>query len=328
MAFIKKNLLFCIVVTICLLAFAAGAFFAFQASGKVAPAERQLSAARAQLSSLENASPAPTADNVAASEENIDRLLAKLSQIREDLQRGTRLRTTTDGVGVMTSIQQYIADFQKAVKAHIGSNGEPHPIQIEPDFAFGFEQYIDEATPFEDPGLNRRLDQQRQILSYLVNQLIQSDPDSIESVRRELIEQTVKKGQERRGFKVTPAISARVPGAIETMAFSLTFTGYTTVLRNFLNNLAKPELPIVVRRIEVERPSGSETIAAPSPDDPFSQIFGGLERDNDLEAEPDADAQAQEPVISENISRFTVIVEFIEIVLPDEADAELSSDPV
>ena len=326
MAFIKKNLLFCIVVTICLLAFAVGAFLAFQASGKVASAERQLGSARAQLRSLENAAPAPTAANVAASEENVDRLLAKLSQIRENLQRGSRLRTSTDGVAVMAAIQQYISDFQEEVERQIGPDGEPDPIETDEDFAFAFEQYIDEATPLDDPELNRRLDQQRQILSYLVNQLIDSDPDSIESVQRELIEQTVGEGEERRGFKVGPAISARVPGAIDTMAFSVTFTGYTTALRRFLNNLAKPELPIVVRRIEVERPSGSETISAPSPDDPFDGIFGGF-GGNSPTAEPDPDAQAQEPVISENISRFTVIVEFIEIVLPDDADGQTATDP-
>jgi hypothetical protein len=327
MAFIKKNLLFCILVAICLLAFAIGAFLAFQASGKVASAERQLSSARAELKSLENASPAPTAANVAASEENVDRLLAKLSQIRENLQRGSRLRTSTDGVAVMTAIQQYISDFQEEAESQIGPNGEPDPIETDEDFAFGFERYIDEATPLDDPVLNRRLDQQRQILSYLVNQLINSDPDSIESVQRELIEGTVGEGEEQKGFKVGPAISARVPGAIDTMAFSVTFTGYTTALRRFLNNLAKPELPIVVRRIEVERPSGSETIAAPTPDDALDSIFGGL-GGNSTTDEPDPDRQAQEPVISENVSRFTVIVEFIEVVLPNDADDKPATEPV
>lgn len=327
MAFIKKNLLFCIVLTICLLAFLSGAFLAYQASGALDPAERQLIQARGQLSELENASPAPTAANVAASEENIQQLLGKLSEIREDLQRGTRLRSSSDGVAVMAAIQQYISDFQKAVEIKLGPEGESDPIEVEPDFAFGFEQFFEEATPPDDPEKARQLDQQRQILSYLVNQLIQSDPDAIESVQRELLEQTLEAGKERRGFKVEPAVSARVPGAINTMAFSLTFTGYTTVLRNFLNRLAKPELPVVVRRIEVERPSGSETIAAPSPDDALSQLFGTFDP-NDSPSEPVPNAQAQEPVISENISRFTVIIEFIEIVLPDEADPEPSSDPV
>jgi hypothetical protein len=45
-----------------------------------------------------------------------------------------------------------------------------------------------------------------------------------------------------------------VPGAINTLAFGLTFTGYTDSLRELLNNLAKFDLPFVVRSIEVERP--------------------------------------------------------------------------
>lgn len=321
MDFIKKNTLFCIVVAICLSAFAAGAFLAYNASSKVQSAERKLSSARSQLTSLERASPAPTEANVKASQENIDKLLAELSEIRENLQRGSRLNTSADGVAVMAAIQQYISDFQRRAESHVGPDGEPDPIEIAPDFAFGFEQYIDEATPLDDEARTRKLDQQRQILNFLVNQLIAANPDSITAVRREFIEQVVRDSRDQtKGFVIDSAVSARVPGAIDTMAFSVTFTGYTDSLRLFLNNLAKPELPIVVRSIEVDRPSGSETVNAPAVDDDFGGLFNNLSANN----QRGEDAQAQEPIISENISRFTVIVEFIEIVLPDDTDAEPS----
>lgn len=326
MAFLKKHLLFCLVVGLSLLACAAGVFFALQASGKVSGATSRLAAAKSQLNNLKSASPAPSEANVAASEANVANLLAELAEIRADLQRGSRVQASTDGVAVMASVQQYIADFQRAVANRVNERGEPDPIQIDDGFAFGFEQYSEEAQPLSDDAQNRKLDKQRQILAYLINQLIESDPDAIEAVRREFLERDVEARESGRNFKISPAISARVPGAVDTMAFSLTFTGYTNVLRHFLNELAKFELPIVVRSIAVERPSGSETVTVETNEDGFDALFGAL--GSNEASEPDGEEkEAQEPVISENISRFTVVVEFIEIVRPDDPASENLSDP-
>lgn len=321
MDFIKKNTPFCIELAICLVAFAVGGFLAYNASTGAQSAERELADASSRLTALEGASPAPTEANVQASEQNINKLLAELNRIRENLQRGSRLTTSGDGVAVMSAIQQYITDFQGLANARVGPDGEPDPIEITPDFAFGFEQYINEATPLDDEVRTRALDQQRQILEFLVNQLIASNPDSITEVRRELIEQAVRDGgvEQQKGFAIDPVVSARVPGAIDTKAFSLTFTGYTDSLRIFLNNLARPELPIVVRSIEVDRPSGSETVDISGGEDAFGGLFGAFPASDQA-----AEEKAQQPVISENISRFTVVVEFIEIVLPDETEAEPS----
>ncbi len=318
MGFIKKHLIFCIVVVLCLLACGAGAFLAFSASGKVSSAEQQVSSAQSQLNSLLNAAPAPTEANVDASRENVANLAGELKAIREELQRGSRLQLSSDGVSVMAGIQQYISDYQRRAAAHTNAEGEPDPIEIEDDFAFGFEQYIDEATVLDDAKRIPRLDKQRQILSYLVNQLMASSPESIDAIGRELVEFPANMQNEKDGFTISPAISARVPGAIETMAFSLSFRGYTTSLRSFLNNLAKFELPIVVRSIEVERPSGSETVAAPAANNNLDSIFGVFGGQD--AAQEEVPQEAQQPVISENISRFTVVVEFIEIVLPDESN--------
>ncbi len=132
--------------------------------------------------------------------------------------------------------------------------------------------------------------------------------------------------QNKSTFSIDPAVSARVPGAIDTLAFSITFRGYTDALREFLNRLAQFELPIVVRSVEVERPSGSETVVAPprrnEPEDIFAR-FGGEES----EAQPDRnEGQGPVPVIEENISEFTVLLEFIEVVLP-ETQTQEDSDP-
>lgn len=322
MGFLKKNLTFSIVVAVCLLAFGAGAYLAFAQSNKIDEAKQKIATAESRLDRLRFADPAPTEANVEAARENVAELKAVLKSIREDLQRGSRLTPSSDGVAVMAGIQQFISEFQRKAAAQTDANGAPDPIALPEDFAFGFEQYIKEATPLDDPKLSATLDKQRQILGYLLNKLFAADPASIVSVKREVLERksagaTGGGSSGEKGFQVSPAVSARVPGAIDTLGFSLTFTGYTDTLRHFLNNLAKFDLPIVVRSVEVKRPSGSRTTAARTNAnnlDAIFGVFGGAGNATEAEAK-----EAQKPVIAENISTFTVVLEFIEIVLPADS---------
>lgn len=325
MSFLKKNLLFCVTILVCLAACIAGAFLAYSQYGDVKKARSNLNNVEAQLSSLLNRDPAPSEANQAAAEENLEQLITSLAKIRDDLQPEAALQISKDGVSVIAGIQQYISRYQRETARHKNKEGDPAQIKTPNNFAFGFEQYISEAPVPEDAARVAILDKQRQILSYLMQQLIGADPQSIDSVQREVFE--VGREGDKRGFAIAPSVSARVPGAIETVAFSLTFSGYTNSLREFLNRLAGFDLPIVVRSIQVTRPSGSETVAAPRPR-PAAQnifdLFGGETAQPTRQEQPVT--EAQKPVIEENISKFTVILEFIEVVLPDTNTQEVS-DP-
>lgn len=320
MSFIKKNLIFVIVVLFCMLAFAGGAFLALKESGKVEKAERSVSSVQAQISSLRSQVPSLTQENVEAAEQNFEDLTAALKAIREDLQQGAALNVSEDGASVVAAIQLYISRFQKRAASQVDSGGETVlPITTPNNFAFGFDRFLREAPIPEDPATAATLDKQRRILSYLLTELIAARPQSIDRVQREVLE--VEAGNTTT-FGIDDAISARVPGAIDTMAFSLTFTGYTSALRDFLNSLARFDLPIVVRDIKVKRPSGSETVVAGGKGNNTSDIFelfggGGAPVEDNKEEWP-------KPVVKETTSQFTIILEFIEVVLPDAQNQEAS----
>lgn len=321
MGFLKKNLIFSVVVFVCLLAFAAGAYFAFTESGKISQAEQKISRAESQLNNALNTDPAPTTENIQASAENVRELTAELESIRTNLEQGSRLQTSSDGIQVMAAIQQFISDYQRKAQENTREEDKAAPIQLPDDFAFGFEQYIDEAKIPEDADVIPVMDKQRQILEYLLNKLFSANPHSIEAVKREVLENK-SESEAGQGFQVDPAISARVPGAIETLGFSLTFTGYTDSLREFLNTLTHFDLPIVVRSVEVERAEARAASQRPTRNtnnlDAIFGVFGGEAESNEAEAPQ----EVQKPVIAENVSSFTVVVEFIEIILPEESDAE------
>ena len=318
MDFFKKNLVFFLSIIICLLAFAAGAFLAVGEAGKVKSAQSKIDSAEAQLKSFLMANPSPTTENVAASDQDRVALTKELEKIRENLQRGSRINVSGDGVGVMAGIQQHISEYQARVENQTSADGEAAPIAIPAKFGFGFDKYIDTGSMLEDGNpFTMQLDKQRQVLSYIINQLIDSSPASITAVKREVLEVQAAGKAAESGFQINPAISARVSGAIETMAFSVTFTGYTDSLRSFLNNLAEFELPIVVRSVEVERPQGSSTTQVRSSGTALDDIFGAF---GGGPASTEAVKVAQKPVISENVSDFTVVLEFIEIILPSDSE--------
>lgn len=313
MDFFKKNLIFSTVIIVCLLTFFAGSFLALNESGAIGKAEQEMKSAQANLKNLRFSDPAPSMENVEASAENVAQLQSALNAIREDLQRGDRLSISSDGIGVMAGVQQFISDYQRKSSGQVDVNNEPAPISLPQDFAFGFQEYIDEAKPLSDPKSSAVLDQQRQILSYLMDKLIEAKPTSLVSVEREVLEQ-VQIQQGGKSFQIDKAISSRVPGAIDTLAFRLSFTGYTDSLRSFLNNLAKFDLPIVVRSIDIQRQGGIKNTATSTNSNNLDSIFGAFGGSDDEEAPK----EAQKPVISENLSTFTVVLEFIEIVLPTD----------
>lgn len=316
MGSIKKNLTFTITVGVCVLVFAAGVYMAIKESNKISEAKQEISMAETQLNNFRFADPAPTEENVIASEKNLAELDGKLQKIREVLERGARITASRDGIGVTAAIQQYISEYQRkaARYTHKDSAGEEQPIQLPEKFGFGFEQFLGVTATLEDSDMCGMLDKQRQILSYLIDKLYESKPHGLVSVKRELLEKkSADAGQN--DFQIDSAITARVPGAIDAIGFSLSFTGYTESLRNFLNQLRKFDLPIVVRSIEVERPTGASTFVAPvnnSLDDIFGGFGGGL---TSVPAQPDVE---EKPVISENVSTFTVVVEFIQVILPED----------
>jgi len=254
----------------------------------------QIASADGQTKTLIYSTPSPTNRNVKAAKANLEELEERLGQTYKALRKGAQLNTNEDGVSVVSSILRYISDYKKRVDNHIDANSELTPIEVPNQCAFGFEKYF-RTTLIPEGEVVPRLDKQRQILSYILDQLIDADPTAIREVNREDLEDV----SGDKGFQIDPVISARVPDVIDTFAFQVTFTGYTPVLRRFLNNLAKFQLPVVVRSVSVDRINSKSQADASEIFNPVNTIVNGDEKT---------------PIISETESLFVVTLEFIEVV--------------
>lgn len=317
---LKKNPVFVSLLAACLVVFGAIAFLAFSASGQKAKAARQLRQSGQELKSLLQAETSLTPDNVAASEANVAELSEELERISSELSRGSRLQREEDGVRVIASIQQYISDCQQLAEDYANADGEALPVELPADFAFGFNEFFTVSDVPESVEEIAYLNNQRQILEHVMTKLIAAGPASIDSVAREPFPAGAEDSNSGRAvFKVGEAVTAARPGAIDTLGFKVAFSGDTASLRRFLGELNRFEFPIVVRSVEVERPSGEETTVAPREAGGLEDIFGVFGSSaSSIEEKEAAAEELSKPVIEGNRSRFTVVMEYFQVVIGTE----------
>ena len=179
-------------------------------------------------------------------------------------------------------------------------------VSVRPDERFGFAMHANEGPEAE---LVPAVFRQRLAAQYLVETLLESHPRALLAVQRERPLTSVQRAQRNQPspigaisgaalastgiqpgdfFGFDPQLSLRVPGRVEGDAFRLEFTGQTPALRTFLNSLANFKLPVIVRSVEVE-PLTAESPSAGAPP-----------------------AGAPVPLVTQNLSKFSVVVELIE----------------
>jgi hypothetical protein len=128
-------------------------------------------------------------------------------------------------------------------------------------------------------------------------------------------------------FNLDPRLAAPNPELVTVSAFRLVFTGPTAALRSVLNQLATFELPVIVRTVEVEPATGEdlslageESSPAPAPAAPVAAsivLSAAGSSKNAVAAKP----AALPPIVAKSISKFTVTVEFVELVPAAAASA-------
>lgn len=133
-------------------------------------------------------------------------------------------------------------------------------------------------------------------------------------------------------FAVDSRVTARAPGYIDTTPVRIVFTGQTVTLRTFLNKLASFELPVLVREVEVDRATAEDAVVATPTDE-------GANPDATADAAPASSVviaappppvtskaaqkvSAAVPIVAKPLSKFTVTVEYLDLVAAPTAPAD------
>ena len=291
----KKNLGFNLGLIVLGGAFLAGLVMAYLAySGGVETSESLRRSANTEAALLAGHSFGPgepavslNDDNVKAAQADVAELTKHRDNLRAAIAGNPDLaiagRPTTNGTELSALLRESVDGWRKLASDQ-GVKFAPND-----PTSFGFHRYIHNqgTSPKRD---FQKVDQQRQIIDFLVRQLIESRPASspllIESVDREPIETFVLIPEGRPGAgtygpdsEVTrnevdefkPVRTLARPGLVDALSFRVRFVGHTATLRTFVNKIRNSGRPVAVTSIDVatttpefEKLMGAPAAAAPA----------------------------------------------------------------
>ncbi len=313
-------------------------------------AEKKLTQARAQLQAVADTVPAPSRETAQQIEADLAKAKLSLDTMRMELRgRGptaARLAALKPPVA-RTDAFFDLATFVERSRALAVKQG----VVVAPAAAhFGFSLYANEGP---ETALIGPVFRQRLVASYLVEALLAARPRAVLFVQRErpLTAEERKTRAEALAaadpaalaaaqpeksatlspdyFDLDPRLAAPASGFVEVSAFRLAFTGQTAALRALLNQLATFELPVIVRAVEVEPATGEDLVSAvdetpSSAAKPAAAPASIVLTAPAAKTTPGPKPAAIALIVAKSLSKFTVTVEFVDLV-PPPAPAMASS---
>lgn len=301
MSWFKRNPLPGGLLLLCALALLTEAWLGRAARQQADRALAALEQKKQERDALAGQSPALSAANEQVIAQDLGQTARVLTGLRAALQ--PRDRTPPGGLAPTEPIDAYfaIAAFVERTRA-LAARAQ---VVLKPEERFGFAAHANEGP---DKELVPAVHRQRQIAQYLVEALLEARPRALIGVQRERPLTAAQRAQRNQSgptagtatagaggpppdfFELEVRSSLRLSGRIESEAFRLEFTGQTPALRAFLNSLATGPLPVIVRRVEVERLTAETPSTANLP------------------------AGAPVPLVAQNLSKFAVVVECVELL--------------
>lgn len=312
MAWLKKNFLFTLVMVLLAAAFIVQMFFVLGARAEANDTEKEFDRLAEEYRQLVEKDILPHEDNVTQTREEITRRREELELFHDALQGRADLEEIfanppSSRAAAFFEIESFVEEYRrKALRAEI---------EYSDDERFGFQAYASQG-PGEDriPEVHR----QRVIAAYILDTLFETRPEAFHAIERPG-DGGGDDGRRQQGggaARVQPELSLETEGVVETLPFQVTFTGYTSTLRDFANRIATYDLPLVIRQVQVEGGSGEGGASRRAP-----QRDAGSERDrraNGQQAgaegeESDEPEDEEVPLVEATPARFTVAMEFLDV---------------
>jgi len=339
MNYLKKYPLFFLLLTLLILAFIGGLAYNLILLDKLGVQEKQFKFAQNKFRTSINADP---------SEASVEKSLANIEVIKGDLDKLVQnLSPASDTIIKPAPVKegyQFVEHLRGMVNSWI-MQAKAKGIHLGEEENFSYKKYYAKNSDSPPNEAVADLWKQASILGHILGKLYSSKPDNIEMridlVQRELTDVELAQAEAerratsrtrvaavRRGasamigdnFVIDKVASAKVPGSIDTFGYKIVFTSHTEVLRNFLNKLNEFDVMLVVRSIEVKPGSPiGEPEAAPAHLDEF-------QTGEELTPEQVEARNAREPVVSDNYSEFTVIIEYVEMAKAKESNVDSENE--
>lgn len=281
----------------------------------------------------------PTQPSIDASAKNIKELEKHLADLEKDLTRESehifKPLTAEEGFQLREQLRGMVNSWRAEAKKR--------DIYVPDEMDFGYKKYVAPTADSPKDEAMPAIWKQVCVLDYINQKLFncksKESPMAILNVQREILpEEGIKEETKTRrvrasarskssaalrgdNFKIDENITARKPGSLNTLAYRFVFTGHTDVLRRFLNQLKDFDAMLVVRSIDV-KPADTSLIMMANPEEALAEETSdaadafastGSEDGGEAPAAPVID-ENKVPVVTDNISEFTVVIEYVEVV--------------
>lgn len=345
----KKHPIFALVFALLLAVFVGGLAYDSVLYRDSAAAEKK--AQRAMRNYETEILRTPKAESLVQADENLKALQEKLDSLDRELSRDSSKVLAPSGIKHGYELVEKLRSQISEWTAQAAEKG----ISVPENYKFSFENYVSgKAKPSEKSVQD--VWRQAMILDNILQKLFNSKPENapmaIVSVQREAFPEEAsasapRTAAERRRaarvsrdtsmgdtFKVDQYISAKKAGSVSTQGFRVVFTGYTENMRKFLNQLNSFDLMLVVRSVEVKPYAltvAKRKVEKPAEPEVSAADFGG----EAAAAAEETEEIARDPVVSENVSEFTFVIEYVEVdknfkpaekAAEDGADAEAKAE--
>jgi len=280
----------------------------------------------AALDDIAKADPVPSEANQKLVADDFKAATTALEAMRRQLTgKGDELIAgmPDDPTKVSFAIDLMIENMAKRFKSVVLDPEHPElRVKLKDDERFGFTAYYKTgpAKPLI-PDVFRQL----KVSEYLLGLLADAKPEEFVALKRErarsktdraerqtAVEEALKNGEtvpdddisdDEDLFAIDPYGTSRVGGFVDAYAIKISFNGVTSTLQNFLNSIAESEYPLVTKAVETE-------IVIP-----------------DDQADNDDTKAADKAKVPKPITKFTVTVEYLELVPDKTGTVTTSVDP-
>ncbi len=250
----------------------------------LAAKQRELAVLRRQMTGVASGALVEIAAELAQAEETRGTLRSALGAEGQGDDGNIAWKLPATRTEAFLELNEFVGEFRDRARVQ--------GVTIRPGECFGFASYTRTGPESE---LYSAVHRQRVVIQHLLAALLELRPMEIIAVQRERprVRPEAESGagfgdSAEDYFEMDTARSTTTPGIAESIAIRLRFTGYTPVLRDFLNALRQDDLPLLVRSVEV-KPAAKPALAG-------------------------AETAAIQPMFAPQVMQFTVTIEHVRLL--------------
>ena len=301
-AIFKKNAFFFVFVSLLLCLATGFTIYTFRLKFNSVNLEKSLQSRYVEMRQLNSLKPSANRGNLEEAKNNLEGISKKLEEVLKPFGKPSfieELEDSHNSFWLLLKLREHQEALEKKLEEALAINtyggGVLKGISHQSIKNFGFSRYLSRSRPSnlkEDRLLLRKIYLQKQLIAWLVDQIIATTPESIWLLKRQKFpEEENSSGRLVDEMSPSSSLPPVLEGIVSSISFEIGFTGYTQNLRAFLLSLQNSKAPFLVRNV---------TINNQAPGSRYPGVPTG-----------DTKSEQKEPIVRNNLSSFRILIDYL-----------------